>query len=196
MASFPQRDQHPQTAWQPLIGVRTVRQHNPRQWRLTLLLANAGLVVLWVIQALSRLSSSPLVPLIVVGILAVIVNAILVPIAIIQNRKTLTLDFDRGTLGSGGVTYPAEQLRALIAATRFFPGTAHLLSFQFPQGVVDVQISGFAPTPESRATNAVLANFVWQWLRIPESASVPQSASFGLTRAAIGKREALALLNG
>ncbi|MEB4613864.1 hypothetical protein, partial [Leucobacter sp. M11] len=112
-----------------------------------------------------------------------------------QTRRRLSLDFDRGVLLARGVAYPAAELRALVAATRTFPGTAQLLSFQFPTGAVDVQVSGFTPTAESRARNAALAAFVRQWLPIPEAAEVPQRTGLSLNHSAIGKQEALAILS-
>lgn len=172
-----------------------VSLHNPAMWRTVLLLTQLGAFVL-LLLLLSRPIAGSRVPGLVTGLaIWVLANAVIVPLVISQLRTRLAIDLVHGTVTTRGRTHSAAEFLSATETARSFPGQAHLLTLVFRSGSIEVQTDGFTTTEHSRARDAALARFIWQWLPMPEQHRSVLSAGPMLITSLIGKREALALLS-
>lgn len=175
-------------------GVVRVSHQNPNTWWFVLIAANVGALVL-LLMLVARPVAGSRVPGLVIGLLLwAVTNAVLIPVAVSQMRKHLTLDFDRGILATGGSAYPAAEFSCAVETTRLYPGRAHMLTLVYAGGGVDIQVDGFAPSDRSRARNEAVLAFVFWWLPMPDQHR--SHLESGPLRVAdrIGRQEVAALL--
>lgn len=180
----------------PYSGTLRLSQHNPRMWWFVLAAANGGALLLTLLLTARPLGGSVVPGLLAGALVWIAANAALVPIAVVQMRKHLVLDFDRGTVTTGGITHPAAEFQCAIETTRSYPGRARMLTLVYQRGSVEVQTDGFARTDRTRARDEALLAFIRGWLPMPDRHRSPIDADPFLTRQMIGKQEATALLRG
>lgn len=180
----------------PYLGTHVVPVHNANMWKLIILASNIGAAVLLLLLIAGSYPTS-IIPALVTGLIIwFTTNAILIPLTIVQMRRSLVLDFASGTLVCDGVTYPADQLYALVHTSRHYMGAAQLLTFKYTNGQVKVQVDGFTPSNRTRGRNAALLAFIWQCLPVPAQHTEYIGTELTLVNHLIGKQEATVLLRG
>lgn len=181
---------------QPYLGTHVVTVHNANMWKLIILASNIGAAVLLLLLIAGSYPTS-IVPALVTGLIIwFTVNAILVPLTIVQMRRRLVLDFSTGALVCDGVSHPAAELYALVHTSRHYMGAAQLLTFKYTNGQVKVQVDGFTPSAQTRGRNAALLAFIWQCLPVPTQHTEYIGTELSLVEHLIGKQEATVLLRG
>ncbi|WP_430592417.1 hypothetical protein [Humidisolicoccus flavus] len=175
-------------------GVVSFELQSARMWNVIVVAANIGAVVLLALSLLQPRGGSMLSFLIVGLAVLAIANFVVLPLAIVQSRKRLILDFDRGTLTVGAQTHVAEAFESAAETVRLYPGHARMLTLLYTTGEVDIQLEGFKERAGSRARNNALSEFIGRWLPMPVHYRSSVPAAPGLKRWRIGQQEALALL--
>lgn len=175
-------------------GTWKVSHHNPTMWWFILAAANIGAIVLLLLFVAVPFAGSRVPGMIASGLIWIAVNAILIPVLIVQNGKQLLLDFDRGVLTTAGVAYPASEFTYAVETIRTFPGRARMLTLVYERGHVEVQIDGFTPSRRSLARNDALLAFAWRWLPMPDQHRAFLGSDFYLAKDIIGKQEMVQLL--
>ncbi|WP_053353890.1 hypothetical protein [Leucobacter musarum] len=180
------------------IAGETFRQQNLAPWWWIWGGLNGLLVLLLGVRALTALwfqhTAAGVVWLIVI---LLIVNAVTIPIIIVNARKRVVIDIAQGLIATErSGPHAASEFVMIVDHARTFPQPAHLLELRFQRGSVSVEAGAFRVTPEHQRRNEALIAFIDTWITAPERhrSLLGAGAAPGITAYAIGKREAAEIL--
>lgn len=181
----------------PFTGVHTFHRQNPAPWRWLLFGFNGALLLLLLLALASTFLGASAFGIYFFLACLIIANAVLIPLTIVKLGQRITIDFDRGTIGtqSTGALHPSD-FSMLVDVFRTYPQQAHLLELRFRTGTVGVETGAFAETPRTRERDEAVLAYIWQWLPVPQTHRqlLGPGAVPGIQEYLVGKDEALAIL--
>ncbi len=184
-------------------GLHTFPEQNPKAWKWVIGSVvggvTVGLLLVGLILGVTGQAKGYRLPLFIgislFGIIVIV--AILLPIALTNMKKTVSIDFDRGLLFSGTIALHPSQFVAIVHERRHIgpdvsgPDT---ILVRYANGAAAFKLFYYGDTAEIQARNEALIAFIWQWLPVPDHCMQSLSRNMSTEEWLIGKYEALALL--
>ncbi len=174
--------------------MRRFRTSSPIGWWWLLIGVNIGIALLLIPVVIVQGTTG----LVVLLVLWAITDAILVPICLVNIRRTHTIDFATGVVTPAGRAplAPADFVRVVHRQTAGRWGIGHAVVLQYRTGEFVLPLDEFARTPESAERREAVLRLIDSVLPVPDTAQVPLSKTWLIGEVAIGRTEAARLLLG